>query len=284
MIESHIFRLWLAYDGSAYHGWQFQPGQPTIEDVLARALEKVVGHEVSLRVAGRTDSGVHAAGQVVSVCLRSRLDQRQLVLALASQLPSDIVLWRADRMPDGFDARTQSVGKQYLYTIAQGLSSNPFTGRYMWHVRKTLNVEAMHEAAQHLVGELDFESFRSANCSAAHARRYIWQINVTKQERRIEIDIRGNAFCHNMVRIMVGTLVEVGKGKLAPQDVASILAAKDRRLAGQTAKAHGLSLAQVYYPDDLSSAHIPIDAQFPRFPVTESAWPFKQHDIIYGPI
>lgn len=277
------WRLWVAYDGSEYVGWQIQPGKPSVEDNLKKALERVVGHLVSLRVAGRTDAGVHARGQAVSVRLACRLSQRQMVLALATQLPPSIVVTRADIMPEGFDARLQSVGKQYVYRILQGLSNDPFEGRYTWHIKQTLDIQAMQTAANVLVGEKDFESFRSASCVAEHARRYIWSICIQQQAKVISIDIRGNAFCHNMVRIIVGTLVDVGRGKLTAQDVERMLLAKDRTLAGQTAKPYGLSLEKVYYPDELQEANIPPGAVFPRYPVTNDSWPFSQEQIMLGP-
>ncbi len=263
------WRLWLAYDGTRYCGWQFQPGQMSVESVLQKALLELTGQTISLTVAGRTDAGVHARGQVVSCEFESRFDEKKMILALASKLPLDVAVWRADIMSAGFNAKRHSIGKRYVYRIYQSLAKDPFSYQTHWHLRRQLNVEAMQAAAQHFVGEHDFESFRSAHCEAEHARRYLWAVDVTSANNLIEIDVRGNAFCHNMIRIIVGTLVEVGLGRLPATSIPLIIDGKDRNLSGRTAPARGLFLEAVYYPDDLTAANIPADACFPRYPVTK---------------
>jgi len=278
------WRLLVSYVGTNYHGWQKQPSHSSVEEKLENALFKITKQQVSLTVAGRTDSGVHAAGQVVSCTFESRLDSRRLLLALGSVLPSDIAVWRADEMPVGFNAKRQSVGKRYVYQINQSLARDVFLDQIHWHLRRKLNVKDMNNAAKYLVGEHDFESFRSLSCDAAHAKRHVWYCGVSLANSVISIDIRGNAFCHNMVRIIVGTLVEVGFGKLRPNDLPKILEAKDRTLSGQTAPPYGLCLDEVYYPDDLCFAQIPYGVVFPRFPVTKESWPFNSADIIRGPM
>ncbi len=272
--ELRNFRLYVSYDGTHLSGFQQQDNARTVQGELLSALALINHKPEKFTVAGRTDAGVHAHGQSVSIELVSKLSTRQLLLALATKLPNDIAVWRIDEMSLGFDARRHSVGKCYRYTIDQSLVAKPFGRATSLHVRSSLDTIAMSEAASFLVGDHDFESFRSSGCTAAHARRYIWHLSVTPNHHLIEVDIRGNAFCLNMVRIMVGTLIEVGKGKKKPGDVKAILEAKNRRLAGNTARAHGLSLFQVYYPDDLTDAKIPSSARFPRFPVTSESWPF----------
>lgn len=270
----HTWRLWVSYNGARYCGWQFQPNDPSIQIQLQNALHHLTGQDVVLTVAGRTDAGVHAKRQVVSCRFASRFDPQKLVMAFSTQLPEDIVVTRADIVPIGFDAKKHSIGKRYVYRIWQRLAKDPFESQTSWHVKKELDISSMQQAAHCLQGDHDFESFRSANCQAAHARRYIWKVAVEKQDNFVTIDVRGNAFCHNMVRIIVGTLVDVGLGKKSAEDVKNILAAKDRTIAGKTAPAGGLFLWDVYYPDDLSMAKIPNDAKFPRFPVTQESWPF----------
>ncbi len=264
-----MWRFWLAYNGTRYCGWQFQPGRPSIESVLQKALQDLTGQLVPLTVAGRTDAGVHARGQVVSCEFTSRFDEKKMVLALASKLPVDVAVWRADLMPAGFSAKRHSIGKRYIYRIYQSLAKDPFSYQTHWHLRRSLDWQAMQIAAQYFVGEHDFESFRSAHCEAAHARRYLWAVDVSLQNNLIEIDVRGNAFCHNMIRIIVGTLVEVGLSRLPASRMAAILDGKNRNLSGRTAPARGLFLETVYYPDDLSTANIPVDACFPRYPVAK---------------
>jgi tRNA pseudouridine38-40 synthase len=289
MRQSKTWRLWVSYLGTSFHGFQKQPGQPSIEQAFLAAFERLIGYAPEITPAGRTDSGVHARGQVVSCTFESRFDSRTLPLALSHLLGPDIAVYRADEMPEIFNARFHAIGKRYVYRISQNMRAHPFEHAYTWHVASPLNLEAMQEAANYLVGEHDFESFRSSSCVAEHARRYLWKIKIplnppfSKGEilppfakggpGGISIDIRGNAFCHNQVRIITGTLVEVGLGKYSPERVKEILLAKDRTLAGRTAPAHGLTLEEVYYPDDLSRAEIPEGAKFPRYPVTNETWP-----------
>lgn len=255
----------------------------TVEDEFKKALLAITGVAPKITVAGRTDAGVHARGQVVSAEFITRMSSRQLTLALQTKLPPDMSVWRIDKMPLGFDARRQSIGKRYVYRISQGLVADPFNRRTSLHVREPLDLSLMQQAAQHFLGEHDFSSFRSSLCTASHARRYVWCVDINQTNSLIEVEIRGNAFCLNMVRIMVGTLIEVGKGKRRPQSIADALLTHDRKLAGITAKACGLTLEEVYYPDDCAHAKIPARANFPRYPVTKEHWRFERADISYGP-
>lgn len=277
------FRFHVAYDGNLLNGFQSQANGRTVEDELKRALLAITGQNITLTGAGRTDAGVHARGQVVSCAFETRLEPRNLTLALATKLPHDVGVWRIDKMPQGFDARRQSIGKHYLYRLEQSLVPDIYWRNRAWHIKKALDVKAMEEAACFFIGENDFSSFRNSDCQAAHAVRYLWEVSIKKAAPLIEIHIKGNAFCLNMVRIMVGTLVEVGQGKRNVDDIKSILLARDRKMAGVTAKAHGLTLERIYYPDDLDGANIPNRAVFPRFPITPFSWPFASDDIEYGP-
>lgn len=276
------FRFHISYNGGAFSGFQWQQNVRTVEGELKKALFLITGQDIALRVAGRTDAGVHANGQVVSCKFSTDIKPRNLTLALFTKLPQDISVWRIDEMPDNFDARRQSVGKHYLYRLDQSLVPHILYRPLAWHIKVPLNIEAMKEAASYLVGEHDFTSFRSVLCQAEHAKRYIWDIEIKHVQPLIEIHVRGNAFCLNMVRIIVGTLVEVGKKRINPRDIESILKACDRTKAGITAKAHGLTLMDVYYPDDLTKALIPPLARFPRFPINEDSWPIDNQAIIYG--
>lgn len=269
MVGTETWRLWVSYLGTHFAGFQHQPGLKTIESALQEAFVNLMGYAPVLTVAGRTDAGVHARGQVVSCTFESRLDAQTLPKALTHFLRPDITVYRADQMPAEFDAKRQSIGKRYVYRLSPSPRELPFDNLFAWHINDKLDLKSMQEAANYLVGDHDFESFRSSQCVAEHARRYIWRIAIEGHH----IDIRGNAFCHHMVRIMVGTLVDVGLGKMPPEKVAETLAARDRTRAGRTAPAHGLSLEEVYYPDNLEHAGIPKGAVFPRYPVTHESWP-----------
>ncbi|MEI6789672.1 MAG: tRNA pseudouridine(38-40) synthase TruA [Myxococcaceae bacterium] len=281
-MQLKTWRLWISYLGTDFVGFQKQPGQRSIESALQEALLKLTAQTPILTGAGRTDAGVHARGQVVSCSFESRFDYRTLPIALSHYLGPAICVYQADEMPTKFDAKRQSIGKRYVYRINALGKLHPFKNLYTWDLRQKLDLAAMREAATYLIGEHDFESFRSVHCVAAHAKRYVWKIGdltpgpspeTGEGNSTLEIDIRGNAFCHNMVRIIVGTLVEVGLGKLKPMDIPVILAKRDRTQAGRTAPAHGLTLEEVYYPDNLKQAEIPEGAIFPRYPVTRESWP-----------
>lgn len=268
------FRLHVAYVGQQFHGYQQQDNARTVEGELKRALARIFTQPLKLITAGRTDAGVHARGQVLALTTSTKLSARQITLALSSLLPHDVAVFKIDEMPLGFDARRQSIGKQYIFRITQGLVADPFWYGRALHIRQELDVGLMAEAARYFVGEHDFSSFRASLCTASHARRYIWHVGVVKNDTLISIDVRGNAFCLNQVRIMAGTLIEVGRGKRTPLSIRDALLGHDRKLAGITAQACGLTLERVYYPDDLSDAGIPKGAVFPRYPVSRDSWPW----------
>lgn len=267
------WRLVIAYHGRRFVGFQAQDGDRSVQGELERALSALAGEPVKVRGAGRTDAGVHARGQVVSARFASRVPAEKMVLAAASQLDDDLAVVRADEMFEGFDARRHSIGKRYVYRVHNEPWVDVFRGSAAWHVRQRLDVAAMKEAAAAFVGELDFESFRSQQCDAAHARRYLWHSEVRVEDGQIVYEVRGNAFCRHMVRCLAGTLVDVGRGRFAPGDMARLLAARDRTLAGVTAPAPGLTLEEVYFPDAVAHAGIPAGAAFPGWPVTAESWP-----------
>ncbi len=282
-LRTVTWRLWLAYRGDETHGFQQQSHCRTVQQVLQEALARLAHEPVVVTAAGRTDAGVAACGQAVSCRLTSRLDARKMVLALAHLLPPDVSVWRADEMPQGFDARRHSIGKRYIYRIEQTLAGSPFDVSLCWRLPARLDLEQMQRAAGYLVGDHDFGSFRSVLCTAAHAQRFLWRVAVHRYARGLQVDVRGNAFCHHMVRIIVGTLASVGRGKLRADDISAILAACCRQQAGPTAPARGLTLQQVYYPDDLEQAEIPHGACFPRYPVSKETWPWPPDAIRLGP-
>lgn len=272
-LQTVTWRLWVAYRGERFCGLQQQPNQRTVQGVLQSALSRLAHEPVAVVAAGRTDAGVHACAQAVSCRVRTRLNGRRLVLALSHLLPPDVAVWQADAMPAAFHAQQHSIGKQYVYRIEQTLAPCLFAPWPALRLLQPLDVAAMQQAAQHLVGEHDFSSFRAASCTASHARRFVWHMQVQRQLKGVWIDVRGNAFCHHMVRIFVGTLLQVGRGKLAADAMPAIVQARCRTHAGPTAPARGLTLQQVYYPDNLQHAQIPPHAHFPRYPVTPQTWP-----------
>ena len=278
-MERRCFRLTVAYHGRRFHGFQTQAGARTVQGELDAALVKLAGGApVELRGAGRTDAGVHARGQVVSVRTTSNVPDDKMVLACASVLPDDVSVLAAERMPLCFDAKRFSIGKRYAYRVHASVARDPFVDDTAWHVRARLDVEAMRAAAAKFVGEKDYESFRSTGCDAAHARRYLWRVALTEQPlatggRLLTLEVRGNAFCRHMVRAIAGTIVDVGRGRYAPDDVDAMFAARDRAQAGVTAPPEGLTLEEVWYPDTAARAEVPDGATFPGWPVVAADWP-----------
>lgn len=267
----HTWKFVVAYHGARFQGWQKQADQRTVQGVLEAALEKLSGEAVHVQAAGRTDAGVHARGQLVSATITSRVRPEKMVLAMNAQLDEDVSVLSADVVKDGFDARRDSIAKRYVYRVHHAVAHDPFFGSIRWHVRGALDVAAMQRAAQDLVGDHDYESFRSVHCDARHARRYLWQVDVVDDGPELRIEVRGNAFCRNMVRIIAGTLVDVGRGRIARDAMPAILQAKKREAAGITAPAHGLTMEEVYLPEDAGRAGIPPDARFPGWPPSSSS-------------
>lgn len=242
--------LRLAWDGTAYVGWQVQPNGPSIQAVCEAALAELLGGErVRLRAAGRTDAGVHALEQVVGLRCRTRRDADALVRGLNALLPTDITCLSAERAPDDFEPRAWVERKTYRYRILARQAHCPFRARYTWHRRSELDIVAMREGASQLEGQHDFSSFRAQGCSAAHPNRRIESAQVFANEDEIWMEFRGNAFLRHQVRIMAGTLVDVGQGRMSPDDIRRVIESRDRIAAGATAPARGLVLVSVELAD-----------------------------------
>jgi tRNA pseudouridine38-40 synthase len=241
-------RLVLEYDGSGYVGWQRQLSGPSIQAELEQALHRLTGEEVTTRAAGRTDAGVHAAGQVVSVRLGSCLSPERLMGGLNAYLPAAIAVRAADEVPEDFDARHSASGKLYRYQIWNARARSPLRARTHWHVRHPLDGAAMAEAAAVLVGRHDFRAFRAADCGRRTTVRLMRRVAVLRPEPEVlHVEVEATAFLKHMVRIIVGTLVQVGRGRLTAADVAALLQSGDRTRSGPTAPAHGLILCRVDY-------------------------------------
>jgi tRNA pseudouridine38-40 synthase len=243
----HI-RLVVEYDGSQLHGWQRQHGVPTVQEHLETALAKLLTHEVQVTGASRTDAGVHARGQVASFRTERPIPVHGVRRGLNSLLPSDIAIRDASEVPEDFHPRFSATGKHYRYTILQRAERSPRWRHHAWHHSEPLSVSAMHDAARALIGEHDFAAFRAAGCTAKTTMRRVDSIALTRlHPHLLEVDIRGNAFLRQMVRIIVGTLTEVGTGRRTVAQMAEILASKDRTQAGITAPPQGLELMEVRY-------------------------------------
>ncbi len=243
-----VVKVVLAYDGTRYVGWQVQPNGRSVQAEVERALGTL--HEAARRVtaAGRTDAGVHAAGQVVSFPEERPLPLAAYVKGMNALLPEDVAVRAASIEPDGFDARRSARGKRYRYVIENLETRAPLTRLYAWQLFARLDVGAMADAARHLVGRHDFAAFQAADCGAHHAVREVRRLDVVGGAGgRIDVVVEATAFVKHMVRNFVGTLVEVGQGKRAPGSMSALIASADRRSAGPTAPPQGLCLEEVSY-------------------------------------
>ncbi|HET9724131.1 MAG TPA: tRNA pseudouridine(38-40) synthase TruA [Actinomycetota bacterium] len=242
-----VVRLTLAYDGTAFRGWALQRGQRTVEGVLSDALARVLGSEPRLSVAGRTDAGVHARGQVVSFVGPGDVDAGRLRRSLNGMLSPEVVVRQARRAPEGFDARFSASAREYRYRIDTGEVADPFSARFVWHRAGALSLAPMRAAARDLLGEHDFASFGRPHRRGGATTRRLDLLTVSRTGERVQVTARANAFLHQMVRSLVGTLVAIGEGRMAPDAMPRVLAARDRGAAGQVAPPHGLTLERVLY-------------------------------------
>ncbi len=246
--------LVLEYDGQDFVGWQKQPGKKSIEAALLEALRIITHTDILLTAAGRTDSGVHAIAQTVTFVTDKEIPAHRFAPAINSLLPPTITVHEAREVPHDFNAKRSSVSKRYRYRIYQGPERPALDRGTVWWHRKEIDLDAMREGARHLIGVHDFEAFRSVHCDAQHCTREMFSIDILKSPRPpkgsyIDITVWGNAFCRHMVRIMAGTLVEVGRGYKKPEDIQRVLQSRDRRQAGVTAPPQGLTLLEVLYDD-----------------------------------
>ncbi len=242
------YRLTLEYDGSAYNGFQAQKDQPTVQGAVETALTAFCGETIRLAAAGRTDTGVHATGQVVSFDLAKDWPERTVMNALNAHLVEEAVaVLDCARVDDDWHARFSATGRAYLYRILNRPGRPALDRGRVWHVKKPLDAEAMHAAAQALVGLHDFTTFRDAACQSASPKKTLVVARVSRVGEEVHLVFEARSFLHRQVRSMTGTLTEVGLGRWAVGDVARALAARDRTACGPVAPSDGLYLTGVRY-------------------------------------
>lgn len=236
------------YEGTHYHGWQSQPHAASVQDTLEAALARVADAPIRTVCSGRTDTGVHAEGQIVHFDTDAQRSERAWVLGTNRYLPDDVALQWAVPVDDDFHARYAAQARDYRYWILVRTAPSALWRNRAYHCHYALDAGAMHVAAQALVGERDFSAFRAAACQAKTARRQVHHVQVVQDGDWLRLDVRANAFLHHMVRNIVGSLLEVGRGLRDPGWIDELLTEGDRRQAGMTAPARGLSLRRVHYP------------------------------------
>ncbi|KIL72054.1 tRNA pseudouridine(38-40) synthase TruA [Bacillus badius] len=238
----------IAYDGARFSGYQVQPNSRTVQEELEKALSVIhKGLDVKVTASGRTDAGVHAKGQVIHFDTPLAIPALRWPSALNSRLPEDIAVKQAEIVSESFHARFSAVGKEYRYKIYQEAVRDPFHRFYACHSPLELDQALMQKAARSLIGTYDFTSFCSAKTEVEDKVRTITKLEVIQHGKEMELQVAGSGFLYNMVRIIAGTLMEVGRGRIAPDCMPDILAGRDRSLAGKTAPAEGLYLWEVFY-------------------------------------
>lgn len=240
-------KLVVAYDGTNYHGWQVQDNGITIEEVLNRTISELVQEDIKVIGASRTDAGVHACGNVAVFDTESRIPGDKFSFALNQRLPDDIRIQESCEVDADFHPRYADTVKTYEYNILNRRFELPSKRLYAAFCYYPMDIERMNQAAAYLVGEHDFKSFCSAGAQVQTTVRTIYAVNVTKEDDMVHIRITGNGFLYNMVRIIAGTLMQVGTGLMEPEQVKEILEARDRSKAGSTAVAKGLTLVEIRY-------------------------------------
>lgn len=247
-MQKKRIKLTIAYDGTNYCGWQVQPNGITVEEVINKALCKLTGEDIAVIGASRTDSGVHALGNVAVFDSATSIPPERIAMALNQRLPDDIVIVKSEEVAPDFHPRYCDCEKTYEYHIINTRTPIPTKRLTNYFVSYNLDVERMQQAADYLVGEHDFVSFCNVRTQVEDTVRTVTELEVLREGEEITIRISGNGFLYNMVRIIVGTLVRVGRGFYTPEKVKAILEAKDRKAAGVTAPAHGLMLVEIRYP------------------------------------
>ncbi|MBL4260043.1 tRNA pseudouridine(38-40) synthase TruA [Vibrio fluvialis] len=254
--------LGIEYDGTQYYGWQRQREVKSVQEELEKALTVIANHPVEVQCAGRTDAGVHGTGQVVHFDTTATRKIVAWSMGANANLPKNIAVRWAKEVPDEFHARFSATARRYRYVIYNHMFRPGIMSSGVSHYHGELDVERMHRAGQFLLGENDFTSFRAVHCQSRSPWRNIMHLNVTRHERYIVIDIKANAFVHHMVRNITGSLIAVGRGEQEPEWIQWLLEAKDRRLAGATAKAEGLYLVDVDYPEVFDLPKAPLGPLF----------------------
>ncbi len=238
-------KLVLNYDGTYFSGWQWQPQNRTVQGELRQSILHILHEEVNIIGAGRTDAGVHAAGQVANFLTNAEMSTSKLKAALNGTLAKDIRVQSVDEVDEGFNSRFDAINREYHYTISR--QEKAIARQYVYCYRYELDMNKIREASEYCLGENDFASFCQSHSDVTHHRCHVERLEWIENVETIQMRIIANRFLHNMVRIIVGTMIQVGLGKIEPAAVGDILKARDRRRAGPTVPARGLCLAKVYY-------------------------------------
>ena len=243
-------KLTIEYDGKDFNGWQKQPDKLNIQGTIEKAIERVTGEIVELTASGRTDAGVHSLGQVANFKTNTNIPIEKIPVAINSQLKKSIVIKKAEEVDEKFHSRLSCKRKTYRYIINNSPEGSAIYRNLETHIPYKLNVEKMKEAIKYFIGEHDFKAFKASGTSSKSSVRTIYDAKIYEDKERIFIELTGNGFLYNMVRIIAGTLVDVGSGKIMPEDIVNIINSKKRENAGKTLPPQGLYLLNVDYSEE----------------------------------
>lgn len=246
MNERNI-KIIIKYLGKNYHGWQKQFGEKTIQGEIEKAAEKIFKQKIDLIGSGRTDAGVHAFGQTANFKIKNNIPEEKVLYALNSNLPKDIRVVDSREVDMEFHSRYNAIGKTYQYNIYNSRIIDPFRKDTSYFIPYKLDIDKILRSKDYFIGEHDFQAFMAAGSSVQSTVRKIFKVNMTSKDNLISFNITGNGFLYNMVRIIIGTLIDVGRGKIEENTIENIILSRDRKFAGHTAKAEGLFLKKVYY-------------------------------------
>ena len=242
-------KLIIEYDGKSFNGWQKQPNKLNIQGTIEQAINSITGEEVQLNASGRTDAGVHALGQVANFKTNSNIPIEKMAIAINSRLKKSILIKSAEEVDDRFHSRLSCKRKTYRYVINNSYQGTAIYRNLECHIPIKLDVKKMKEAAKYFEGEHDFKAFKASGTSSKSSVRKIYKAEVYSDSPKVFIELTGNGFLYNMVRIISGTLVDVGIGKIEPKEIPNIIKSQKRENAGKTLPAHGLYLVEVNYDD-----------------------------------
>ena len=240
-------KLIIEYDGKGFNGWQKQPDRLNIQGEIEKAISEITGEKIDLIASGRTDRGVHSLGQTANFKTNSNIPIEKIPIAINSKLKKSIIIQDAEEVSEKFHSRYSVKSKTYRYTINNSKYGSAIYRNIEFHFSQKLDVEKMNEAIKYFEGEHDFKAFKASGTSSKSSVRTIYKAGVFKEDDRIFIELTGNGFLYNMVRIIAGTILEVGLGKITPQEIIDIIESKDRAKAGKTLPANGLCLMKVEY-------------------------------------
>lgn len=240
-------KLTIEYDGTNYFGWQIQPEVSSVQEEIEKAIKILTNEDIDLTGAGRTDRKVHARGQVANFMTNSSIPAEKFSYAINKYLPEDISIVKSEEVDTNFHSRYDAIGKEYRYLIYNNYIRSSLWRNYTYHVPYNLDFKTMDIAKDFFLGTHDFSAFMSTGSSIENTVRTIYAVSLCQKDNIICFEVQGNGFLYNMVRIMVGTLIDVGSGKIRPESIPIILESKDRKKAGHTAKPQGLYLEKVYY-------------------------------------